>query len=111
MREGFYAIFYTGAGGGQGVLSLCLKNGKLVGIDATGGHVTGTYIVDDATLVADSTFHFRAGELVTGQTLAQPWDFPCALRLPLRLLAGETVEVDIGTGPINARGEFIAEPL
>lgn len=110
MREGFYSIFYTGQAG-AGVLTVCLKAGRLVGGDAAGGSVTGNYEVQGDNIVADCAFRFRAGDLVTGQRLSQPIIHNTRIALPVRLFEGEIVKTDIGTGPINARAEFISDPL
>lgn len=110
MREGFYSIFYTGQAG-SGILMLCLKGGRIVGADAAGGSIFGTYEENGDSLNASCTFNFRTGDLVTGQSLTQPITHKAEFRLPTRLFEGETVKTDIGTGPINARAEFLSDPL
>lgn len=110
MREGFYSVFYTGQAG-SGILMLCLKGGRIVGADAAGGSIIGVYEYGDDNLNVKCAFNFRAGNLVTGQSLAQPITHEAEFRLPTRLFDGETVRADIGTGPINARAEFLSAPL
>ncbi|MCZ8086936.1 MAG: hypothetical protein O9257_06360 [Brevundimonas sp.] len=55
---------------------------------------------------------FPAGaELVTGQTLTQPITLSSDFTLPESFFDGQIVKVDIGLGPMNARGVLVAEPL
>jgi hypothetical protein len=111
LQEGFYSILYQGPAG-QGVVLVCLKAGRMVGADMGGGVLEGTYVVEDGSLAADCLFRFSAGRtLVTGQTLAEDLEQRRKLNLSLAMLAGERSTVDIGFGPLTARGKFIADPI
>ncbi len=109
MQEGFYAFYYTGVSGSGQILT-CLTNGRIVGIDPAGGVIKGEYSVESGVLNADCTFTFPAGaELVTGQTLTQSTTISTKFVLPLEFFQGTVSCVDIGLGPMNARGVFVAE--
>ena len=111
MREGFYGFYYTGVAGSGQILT-CLANGKLVGIDPAGGVINGTYEVSEGGVKAICTFRFPAGaELVTGQTLAQPVTIQTEFQLGEGFFDGQTERVDIGLGPMNARGVFVSDPV
>ena len=109
--EGFYSIYYDGPAG-KGVLLVCLKGGRLVGADMGGGVWQGAYRLHENDNVAECVFHFSAGRtLVTGQTLDADVQQRKKLTIPLQMFAGQRCRVDIGFGPVSARGQFIAEPM
>lgn len=111
FREGFYSIAYEGAAG-QGVLLVCLKGGRIVGADMGGAVLEGDYQLGDSFLTADCQFRFPAGRtMATGQTLTEDLERRRKLMLSLDLLAGESSTLDVGFGPLAARGKFIAAPI
>jgi hypothetical protein len=110
IREGFYALYYTGQFG-SGVILICLKNEKIVGIDAVGGKVHGKYSVADAGVQADMVFEFAAGSLVTGQSLPHAMSVPSKVLLGADFFQGKIAKLDIGTGPVNVRAEFLSDPI
>ena len=111
FREGFYAFYYNGAAG-KGVMLLCLKQGRMLGVDMGGGVLKGAYEQQGDTIVADCTFQFSAGQtLITGQKLSDAVEQSTRVRIPLSALEGEAAEMDIGFGPLSARGKFVAETI
>lgn len=110
IHEGFYAFFYTGRAG-SGTMLVCLKGGRIVGVDVLGGKVEGTYEDAGTGLTAELNFELAAGDLATGQTLAEPTQLPSRLELPETVFHGDIIRIDIGTGPLNVRAQFVAAPL
>lgn len=109
FKSGFYAFYYTGKSG-SGHLLLCLAKGRIAGIDPAGGQITGTYEDGDEAVEAICKFQFPAGaELVTGQTLPQAVTVESKFSLSHGFFNGDTERVDIGMGPMNARGVFVSE--
>lgn len=110
MRDGFFAIFYTGKAG-SGTLMVCFKEGKLIGVDGSGGVLRGTYLVRGEEVVLDLEIEFAPGLLVTGQTLTEPLKINPNLTVPVGMFSGDVARVDLGLGPANARAQFISELL
>lgn len=86
MREGFFAVYYTGkAGTGLGLIAL--TNGTIVGVDSGGAMYDGTYTSDNnkSPLTGTLSLHVPANvALVTG---AMPENEPFLLNFPLDLPA------------------------
>lgn len=84
MREGFFAIFYTGkAGSGLGLIAL--TKGTIIGVDSAGALYDGSYKSDSdvAPLTGTLSLHVAANvPLVTG---AMPEPEPYLLNFPLDL--------------------------
>ena len=91
MREGFFAIHYTGkAGSGHGLMAL--SRGVIVGVDAAGGVYDGEYESegDQAPLTGNLQLKVLAGvSLVTGPTV----EHEVTLEIPL-YLAGDFATSD-----------------
>lgn len=109
MADGFYGIFYTGTvGSGFGVV--VLHDGKVTGVDVTGGIFSGSFDVTNSELVGTVHLEVPAGEiLVTGAPAqAQSYTLTIPLKVPADLGAGKPVLVKTPTGPINVNFKFLA---
>lgn len=84
MREGFFALYYTGkAGSGLGLIAL--TNGTIIGVDSGGALYDGTYQSenDAAPLTGNLRLHVPASAaLVTG---SMPENEPYLLNFPLEM--------------------------
>ncbi|WP_347138846.1 hypothetical protein [Paracoccus sp. SSK6] len=99
--QGFYALYYTGvAGFGHAVI--VMKDGTIVGADATGGTYDGTYeaVGDNIDIRVDLTVP-AGGTLVTGQSLAQSMTQSITATLPMHFGNGQPVAVRTPMGPVN----------
>jgi hypothetical protein len=105
MRQGFFAIYYTGrAGSGLGLI--VLTNGTIVGVDSAGGFYDGIYESNDdvSPLKGNLCLRVPAGTaLVTG---AVPQPEPTLLNIPLELpgdfaTSQKANTIRTNTGPVN----------
>jgi hypothetical protein len=110
FKEGLYALYYTGQHG-SGVILAIIKSGRFVGIDALGGKLNGQYQAIDAGLQMNLAYTFSPGPLVTGQVLSNETTLKSVPLITYGMLRGEITRMDIGTGPVNVRAEFLHEPI
>lgn len=102
--QGFYGVTYQGVAG-AGALGLLLHKGAVVGMDAGGGDVSGTYTErPDGGIDLAMSFSWAAGTvLVTGQTLPSPMTVKSDVSISAATLAGGTQPVDLPVGRVNVR--------
>lgn len=104
MKEGFYSITYTGAGGGIGFGVLVFDTGVVIGADVAGGRHDGTYVYNTKTEMIDAKVKLTvpAGvPLVTGvPPQAQEWSFEFTASFP-RETRETPFQVNIPSGPVN----------
>jgi len=96
-------MYYTGVGG-AGHAVFVMKDGVIVGADALGGMVDGTYSDADGDLLDVSvTVTVPAGaSLVTGITAGkEPLKQIITTVLPKNLGGGTPIGVETPTGPVN----------
>ena len=96
-------MYFTGvAGFGHAVF--VMKDGVIVGADAVGGVIEGTYKnIGDGNLEVSITLKVPAGaSLVTGVTAGrEPFSQQITATLPTNLGAGRSIGVQTPTGPVN----------
>lgn len=86
MREGFFAIYYTGkAGSGLGLIAL--TNGTIVGVDSGGALYDGTYTSENDTAPLTGTLSLHVPAKVALVTGSMPENEAFALEFPLDLPA------------------------
>jgi hypothetical protein len=120
MKSGFYSVSFAdhvhedgSAEQGFGVAILAhLKDGRFVGVDQGGCKLTGTYErgADGETAVR-LLYAFKAGsQLPNGMVLERDTAIPSAFVLAASAAEGAPQMVDIGTGPVLVRLEWLADP-
>lgn len=101
--NGIYAMYFTGvAGSGHAVF--VMKAGLIVGADAVGGVLDGTYNdIGNGNLDVSITLKVPAGtRLVTGATAGrEPFAQQITATLPENLGDGLPIGVQTPTGPVN----------
>lgn len=102
--QGFYGVYYTGAGGAA-ALGLLLHGGNVYGVDPQGGEISGAYTErPDGGLDLKLVFNWPAGAvMVTGQTLPQAMSVPADITISAATLAGGHQPVDLPVGRVNVR--------
>ena len=101
--NGIYTMYFTGVAGSGHALFI-MKNGVIVGSDATGGVLDGTYKdAVDGNLDISVTLKVPSGtRLVTGVTAGRdPLTQQITARLPENLGNGRSIGVQTPTGPVN----------
>ncbi len=102
MEDGFYGIAFTGhAGSGFGVL--VLREGVVVGVDATGTSYDGKFTRNpNGAIEAQITMNAPAGTVPvqTGIPLAEPMQLPIQAVLPASAEV-EAVMLQTPIGPVN----------
>ena len=99
--QGFYALYYTGiAGFGHAIV--VMKDGSIIGADATGSIYDGTYEATGESIASKVKLTVPAGmTLVTGQSLPEPLTQEINATLPGHFAGGAPVSVDTPLGPVN----------
>lgn len=101
--NGIYAMYFTGvAGSGHAVF--VMADGVVVGADAIGGVLDGTYKnVNPGMLNVSVTLRVPAGaSLVTGVVAGrEPLEQTITATLPENLGNGRSIGVETPTGPVN----------
>ena len=96
-------MYYTGAAG-HGHSVFVMKDGLIIGADAVGGMLDGTYEdIGDGNLDVSVTLKVPAGAaLVTGVIAArEPLKQQIAAKLPVDFSNGSPIGIQTPTGPIN----------
>jgi len=105
LREGIFAIYYTGRlGSGLGLL--VLKDGKITGADVAGGLYDGTYESADAESVLTGRLLLTVPAGTAMVTGALPQKTPVTLEMPLKLPGNfthleEPTRIDTAGGAVN----------
>lgn len=103
FMNGIYAMYFTGAAG-SGHAVFVMKDSVIVGADAIGGVLDGTYKeIGDGNLDVTITLEIPAGaSLVTGAIAGRkPLEQQITTILPASLGNGEAIGVETPTGPVN----------
>jgi hypothetical protein len=103
--DGFY-VAYLSAAAAQGMMMLVFREGRIVGVDVSGGTVDGTYKED-----ADKGYELKLIIKLTpnvlliqgGTTGAQPDVQELNLQLPRDFLSREFLRIETKHGPVNAK--------
>lgn len=101
--SGIYAMYFTGASG-SGHAVFVMKNGVIVGADAVGAVLDGTYKdVGDGMLDVSVTLTVPAGTLLVTGAIAgrNPMAQQITTILPANLGNGRPIGVQTPTGPVN----------
>lgn len=99
--QGFYALYYTGISG-FGHAVLIMKDGLVIGADATGGVYDGTYQTVDNDIKVEVNLTVPAGAtLVTGQSLPEALTQKIVATLPSHFASGSPVSISTPMGPVN----------
>ena len=101
--NGIYAMYFTGAAGSSHAI-LVTKDGMIVGADATGGVLDGTYNdTGDGNLDVSVSVKVPAGaSFVTGAVAGRdPMVQQISTKLPANLGNGNPIGVQTPTGPVN----------
>jgi len=110
MKEGIYAIYYTGiTGSGQGLI--VLKNGIISGADVVGGLYDGNYTEKGNKIEGMVCLAIPpATSLVTGASSGEEiMKFDIPLSLPSTFANGETISLKTPTGNINVIFRYLRE--
>jgi hypothetical protein len=103
--NGFYAVYLSGKTG-QGFAMLILRNGQIVGADASGVTLDGQYIYGtDDGYVAKLTVKTPANVqlLQGGLTGPRGTTYDLNIPLPLDFTSRDFVRIETPLGPVNAR--------
>lgn len=109
MRK-FIAIYYTGKNG-SGSMSALFYDGEVIGLDAAGALIKGTYEGEvGAGVRCQLSFNFEPGsQLVTGQVVKEPVSIPFSIEISNETFNGSHQRADFPTGPINFKVQILKD--
>lgn len=109
MTTTMYAMRYHGATG-AGVGALCFGNGKVIGLDAGGGHYNGSYTENAGRFQVKVAITAPNGaRLVTGQPIGAGDSIPVAADVANDLGGGQPVQITVAGRPVTVMFEKIGE--
>jgi hypothetical protein len=108
--DGFYAAFLTGRGG-QSVVLLAIKAGKIVGVDVGGLKYVGSIARSGDGFRCEVQYTIRPGvSLITGPgPVAKEVPVDLKFDLPMNFGDGPVVGIDTPFGPLNAKFQKLAD--
>ena len=102
--DGFYTAYFTGAIG-SGFAVLVMREGIIIGADATGASYDGHFILNEKLGTYDGlvTITPQPGTaLVTGASVGPvPVPIPIPIRIPVGFSSEDAIRMDTPTGPVN----------
>lgn len=102
--NGIYVTYFTGVTGSGHALFM-MKDGEIVGADAAGGVLDGTYrIQSDGKVSLSATFNAPVGALLVTGTVVRDENFLQRITAVVskNFANGDTIPLQTSTGPVNA---------